>query len=484
VSGGVPRRALIGKAANVVGTHGEFACNGLRAPSWSKCSKNGFLDLQLAYQARSLYCLARPASIHLYSRAKFQCKKPRAVTEKVVPNTMAQEYLPNSVLYAISAGIGGIGLDLVAHETLRGIEPLLGKAISYRAHAPDIDRHKIKTLRFHPIRLLSNLDRKYYYAAKKRAVARVAGQFLKTGRFDLFHVWSGCALHSLRVAKSLGIPSLLEIPTWHRQKGKALPPKTEHEIAMENAPIPQRWLNRLLISRQESLEEYDLADLLLVESEKAADSFRVLGYPNDKLFSMPQGVDVQRFQPGSPPGFFRAVFVGALIKRKGVHTLIEAWKKLKLTNAELWLAGHPHDEIKPYLVDLPANVKVLGFTREVENVFRAGSVHVFPSSLEGSAKTTYEASACALAQITTREAGDVVVDGLNGIVIPPNDVEALASAIQFLYDRPDLVRQYGAAGRERVLEHFTWDHFRKRVLSAYRLAMARAVESRGVSLVQ
>src|SRR5271157_5287650 len=223
---------------------------------------------------------------------------------------MSQENLPNSVLYAISARIGGVGLDLVAHETIRGIQPFLGKAISYGVQAPDIDRRKMKTLRFHPVRLLSlsNLDRKYYYAAKKRAVDRVAAQFLKTGRFDLFHVWSGSALHALRVAKSLGIPSLLEIPTWHRQKGKVLPPKMEHEIAMENAPIPQRWLYRLLISRQESLEEYELADLLLVESEKAADSFRVLGFPNAKLYSMPQGVDVNRFQPGPPPPLFRAVF--------------------------------------------------------------------------------------------------------------------------------------------------------------------------------
>ena len=63
-----------------------------------------------------------------------------------------------------------------------------------------------------------------------------------------------------------------------------------------------------LISRQESLEEYELADLLLVESEKAADSFRVLGFPNAKLYSMPQGVDVNRFQPGPPPPLFRAVF--------------------------------------------------------------------------------------------------------------------------------------------------------------------------------
>ncbi len=397
---------------------------------------------------------------------------------------MSQENLPKSVLYAIAARIGGVGLDLVAHETIRGIEPFLGKAISYGVKAPDIDRRKMKTLRFHPVRLLSNLERKYYYAAKKRAVDRVAAQFLKTGRFDLFHVWSGSALQGLRVAKSLGIPTLLEIPTWHRQKGKVLPPKMEHEIAMENAPIPQRWLNRLLISRQESLEEYGLADLILVESEKAADSFRVLGFPNEKLYSMPQGVDANRFKPGPPPPLFRAVFVGALIKRKGVHTLIEAWKKLRLSRAELWLAGHPHEEIKPYLVDLPSNVTVLGFRGDVENVFRAGSIHVFPSSLEGSAKTTYEAAACALAQITTREAGDVVVDGMNGVVIPPDDVDALAAAIQFLYDRPDLVRTYGAAGRERVLEQFTWDHFRERVFAVYRLAMERATESRRMHSVR
>ena len=61
---------------------------------------------------------------------------------------MSQENLPNSVLYAISARIGGIGLDLVAHETIRGIQPYLGKAISYGVKAPDIDLRKMKTLRF------------------------------------------------------------------------------------------------------------------------------------------------------------------------------------------------------------------------------------------------------------------------------------------------------------------------------------------------
>src|ERR1700746_1589677 len=391
---------------------------------------------------------------------------------------MLQEGLPRSVLYAISARIGGIGLDLVALETIRGIQPYLGKAISFGVHAPDIDRRKMKTLRFHPIRLLSNLESKYYYAAKKRATDRVSAQFLRTGRFDLFHAWSGSALSGLRAAKALGIPSVLEVPTWHRQKGKVLPPKTDQEIALESAPIPQRWLNRLLISRQESLQEYENADLILVLSEKAAETFRLLGTPDHKLFRMSRGVDVERFRPGESPLVFRALFVGALIKRKGVPLLLEAWKRLGLENAELWLAGHAHAEIEPVLENLPGNVRLLGFVKDIAEVYRACSVHIFPSELEGSAKSTYEAAACGLAQITTHESGDVVIDGENGLIVPANDVSALCDAMLKLYRNPELVRRLGANGRKRVVKAFTWEHFRQRLHDAYRIAMQVHTESR------
>src|ERR1700747_576321 len=167
------------------------------------------------------------------------------------------EEMPTSVLYATSARIGGIGLDAVALETLRGIDDRLGLAISFGVNSAEFDPSRMKTLRFHLVRLLSNLERKYYYGDKKRAVDGEAARCLKTGGFDLFHGWCGEWFRSLLVTKSLGIPSVLEVPTWHRQKGKVLPPKTDQEIALESAPIPQRWLNRLLISRQESPQAYD-----------------------------------------------------------------------------------------------------------------------------------------------------------------------------------------------------------------------------------
>src|SRR5437868_1348653 len=231
------------------------------------------------------------------------------------------ENKPRSVLYATSARIGGVGLDAVAYETLCGIKDRLGRAIAYGVQAKGFDRRKIMTLGWHPVRLLSNLDRKYYYGAKKKALDRVASRLLQHENFDLFHGWSGEALRSLRVAKELGIPSVLEIPTWHRHKGNYVPVKTDKEIAMESAPFPERWLNRLLISRQQSLEEYELADILLVLSEKAEETFQFAGLPKSKLFRLSRGVNTERFHPGKKPDHFRALFVGALIKRKGVHLL-------------------------------------------------------------------------------------------------------------------------------------------------------------------
>jgi glycosyltransferase involved in cell wall biosynthesis len=367
-----------------------------------------------------------------------------------------------------------VGLDSVAHETLRGIQDRLGLAVAYANRARDLDPGKVRTLRWHPVRLLANLDRKYYYGAKKKALDRVASKILHRGSFDLFHGWSGDAYHSLRVAKELGIPSVLEIPTWHRHKGNFVPLKTEAEIEMEQAPIPQRWLNKLLISRWQSLAEYDLADLLLVLSEKAEETFRLAGVPKSKLFRMSRGVDVERFKPGTKPSLFRALFVGALIKRKGVHLLIEAWKRLCLSRAELWLAGHPHAEMEPYLKNLPDSIKVIGFSGRVEELYRQSSIFVFPSECEGSAKATYEAAASGLAQITTRESGDVVIDGLNGIIIPPNDPDVLCEAIERLYRDSDLSDRMGAAGRNRAVEELTWDHFRQRVLLAYSAAACRS----------
>jgi glycosyltransferase involved in cell wall biosynthesis len=393
---------------------------------------------------------------------------PRRASSATLPRP-----LPKSLLYSIFARIGGSGLDTDAFETLRASSRggFLGKAVAYDDRQGEIPASQIESLRWHPVRLLSFLESPYYYGAKKKYLDWIVSRHLETGRYDLFHSWSGDCLLSLRTAHRMGIPSVLEIPTWHRDRGKIKRPQQPAHTRPE-LPLRKRWKENLLLQRDRFLEEYDLATLILVLSERAAETFRVQGFPEEKLFYLPRGVDVERFTPGERPPHFRAIFSGALIERKGVHHLLEAWTRLDLKEAELWLVGSVHDEIRPYLNKFArSDVKVIGFAKAPETYLRQATIHVFPSQCEGSAKVTYEAAACGLPQITTREAGDVVEDGVQGIIVPPGDVDAIAAAIQHLYDHPEIVARMSVAARERVVENFTWDHFRARLLDAYAVAM-------------
>ena len=388
----------------------------------------------------------------------------------------AARLLPRNLLYSIFARIGGSGLDTDAFETLRASYRggFLGRAIAYDNRQNEIPASLIHSLRWHPVRLISFFDRPYYYGAKKKYLDWIASHHLATGRYDLFHSWSGDCLRSLQVAKQRRIPSIVEIPTWHRDGGKAKAGRQDVPESASNARGFQRWKAGLLLERKRFVEEYKLADLLLVLSETAADTFRARGFPEEKLFYLPRGVDVERFKPSHRPTKFRTVFSGALIKRKGIHHLLEAWYRLNLTEAELWLVGSVHDEAKPYLKQFwRDNIRLMGFVHDPENYLNQSTVHVFPSQWEGSAKVTYEAAACALPQITTREAGDVVRDGVEGIIVRPGDVEAIAAALEHLHRHPEVVERMGSAARQRVVENFTWDHFRTRLLDAYEIAMQK-----------
>lgn len=374
--------------------------------------------------------------------------------------------LPRHLLFSIFARIGGSGLDVDAFEALRASHRagFLRRAIAYDNRQTEIPAALIQSLRWHPVRLLSSfVDRSHYYGAKKKYLDWVAARQLATGRYDFFHSWSGDCLQTLRVAQKRGLPSLVEIPTWHRDWAGIKP-----------SPRQGNWKDRFLLERERFLEEYQLATLLAVLSETAAETFRVRGFPEEKLFYLPRGVDIDRFRPGARPEIFRVIFSGALIERKGIHHLLEAWHRLELKNAELWLVGSVHKEAKRHLARFwRDNIRVVGFVKNVETYLRQATIHAFPSTCEGSAKVVYEAAACGLPQVTTREAGDVVRDSVEGITIQPGNIEQLADAIRHLYDHPEIVTRMGEAARARVVENFTWDHFRARLLQAYAEAMKR-----------
>ena len=92
-------------------------------------------------------------------------------------------------------------------------------------------------------------------------------------------------------------------------------------------------------------------------------------------------------------------------------------------------------------------------------------VFVFPSLFEGSAVVTYEALACGLPSVVTPNAGSVVRDGVEGFVVPPRDVEALAGRMERLGLDPDLRAEMAARARVRALE-FDWPRYHSALIEA------------------
>ncbi|MEM7146759.1 MAG: glycosyltransferase family 4 protein [Verrucomicrobiota bacterium] len=383
--------------------------------------------------------------------------------------------LPDSLLYASAAAFGGVGL---ASSSLQGILPayrryFLGQAIGYGNHQSEVAPSLIRSLRCHPVRALSFLPSEQYYGAKKRYLDWIASRELKSAHYDCFHGWSGDSENSLIVAREHGIPSMIEIPTWHRDKLKSKPFETLSDKENRAATGLKGAARRLIVDRPRMRIEYELADLLLVQSEASAESFLAAGIKPERIFYVSRGVDPEKYPQTTPPDHFRLTFVGALIKRKGIHHLLKAWHQLNLKEAELVLVGHAHEEIQPALKEFKTDsVTLTGFVPDVPRQLSQSSAFVFPSELEGTAKATLEAASCGLPLITTREAGDATVDGHNGIIVPPNDPDALANAIKFLYDNPDKTRAMGSASRQRVLDHFTWAHYHARLLHAYAYLMS------------
>ena len=101
-------------------------------------------------------------------------------------------------------------------------------------------------------------------------------------------------------------------------------------------------------------------------------------------------------------------------------------------------------------------------------IYRSASVVVIPTLFEGLGMVVLEALACGVPVVVTRCGPDQVVrDGIDGIVVPPGDAEALAEAIERLYADPELRSRMGRNARERAVAH-NWDTYFEHALAALR----------------
>ncbi|MEQ8971701.1 MAG: glycosyltransferase family 4 protein [Coleofasciculus sp. C1-SOL-03] len=281
---------------------------------------------------------------------------------------------------------------------------------------------------------------------------------------DAVYAYEDGAATTFQAAKQQGILCLYDLPIPFYRLSQAIQLE-EAERFPELAPALQAiqepaWK----IERKE--QEVQLADHIFVASSFTKKSLLEIGVKPEKISIIPYGAPIDYFQPQpKPDNLFRALFVGRVSPRKGVHYLLEAWQQLQLPEAELLLVGinefpevgfAQYREIFRYVPSVPH--------ASLNQYYSAANVLVFPSLVEGFGLVLLEAMSCSIPVITTpHTAGiDILTDGVEGFIVPIRDVEALKEKLEWCYHHPQELAEMGRAARRKA-EQLNWQLYRKKL---------------------
>jgi phosphatidylinositol alpha-mannosyltransferase len=172
----------------------------------------------------------------------------------------------------------------------------------------------------------------------------------------------------------------------------------------------------------------------------------------------------------------KVLFVGQAVERKGLPVLIRAFEALREhIPCELTVIGPSDEELGPLLLD-PTGVRNLGKISDEEKWDELEQADVLCApSLRGESfgLVLTEAFANGTPVVASNIVGyrDVVQNGVDGILVPPGDAQALAETLRELYHQPE-VRTSMALAAARNVERFSWPHVADEVLEAYEDAIA------------
>ncbi|MFB6597072.1 glycosyltransferase [Streptomyces diastaticus] len=248
--------------------------------------------------------------------------------------------------------------------------------------------------------------------------------------------------------------------------------------------------------------EAELGRLCRTVLATCADEVRELlamGVPSHRVAVVPCGVDTDHFSPvaGVPaggPGSPRTLLaVGRLVPRKGFDRAIRALRHLPDTH--LLVAGGPHASLLFADPEAERLRKIAAECEVADRVTLLGAVpHAQMPALLSRADLVLslpqyepfgivpiEAMSCGAPVVATAVGGqlDTVVDQVTGAHVPgrpegsgPDGDRFLVRVVRDLLDDPARLARYGAAGRRRALDHYTWDRVADGVARVYEGAMA------------
>ncbi len=246
---------------------------------------------------------------------------------------------------------------------------------------------------------------------------------------------------------------------------------------------------RSAVDRMKVGEAVGLIDAIVTVSRAIGDAAESLGRPRRPVEVVPNGADDRVFHPreaheararlGLPADGPLISYVGKLVPRKGVDTLIEAMGLLAARpGGAPWLSMAGIGEMREGLearareLGVADRVRFLGKLPhdDVAVAMAAGDVFVLPSLSEGLPTVVCEAMACARPVVATAVDGtpEIVDDGATGLLVPPRDPRALADALARVLDDPAMAGRMSAEALRRSQATYTWAANARRMDAIYR----------------
>jgi glycosyltransferase involved in cell wall biosynthesis len=246
-------------------------------------------------------------------------------------------------------------------------------------------------------------------------------------------------------------------------------------LGTKKSGIPVIW-NARIPHRDWLLDWFICPRLARIIAVSKAVKERLSWLKEDKVEIIYNGVDIQRFSPGSAQNEVRKKFrinsgdivigtVGRLSPEKGLEHLISAMRKVVdvLPQTKILIVGKEDVRYSLYLqakineLELSSHVFFAGFHDDVPQILRCMDIFCLPSLTEGFNRSLLEAMACSLPVVATNVGGniEIVQDGVNGLLVPPRNSDALASAITELMEDRQKAQKMGLEGRRLVEENFS-----------------------------
>lgn len=302
------------------------------------------------------------------------------------------------------------------------------------------------------------------------------------GQIDVVHTWPVGSLQTLKVARELGIATVLERPNAYTRfayqvvadecarLGITLPPDHEHAFHEDILRIEEA--------------EYAAADFLLCPSDFVKQTFLDAGFSQDKLLRHQYGFDQQTFKPADrhPADGLKIIFVGGAAPRKGLHYALQAWLRSSASaKGEFLIAGGfvpgYEEKLRPMLAH--PSVKALGHRSDVADLMRQSDILILPSIEEGSALVTSEARGCGCVLVVSEASGAICTHLQNALVHKVGDVEQITSHLDLLDQNRAMLENLRSESL-RTTDEITWSAAGRRLLTVYREAIIRTAERRAV----